>query len=290
MATQPPARRIWPLVCLIRAEPKSLKTQGGLRLNPVAMVPRLRRMLSFSRRFCSRTMAACAAITILAVSSFGQAAAPETERSADSAKPTEKDKRLFWIIPNYRTYPTLAHYQPIPAKKKFKLASDDSFDRGTVALAALFAGEGQLTNSNPSFGQGAAGYGRYFGTAYADYVIGDFMTEAVYPSILHQDPRYFRRGTGSGWSRLGYAMGQIFWTHTDSGGTQFNYSEVVGNSTAVAISTAYYPDGRDVSSATSKLGTQLGVDLASNILKEFWPDLRRKFSRKRNAQGSSQTP
>jgi hypothetical protein len=149
-----------------------------------------------------------------------------------------------------------------------------------VALAAAFAGEGQLTNANPSFGQGTAGYARYFGTAYADVVIGDFMTEAIYPSLLHQDPRYFRRGKGSGLSRLGYAMGQIFWTHTDAGRTQFNFSEIVGNSTAVAISNAYYSDNRDAGNAVSRLGTQIGVDMLSNVLKEFWPDLSRKFGRK----------
>jgi hypothetical protein len=237
-------------------------------------------MRFLSRRFLSQLTTALAVTTVLAISSFGQTTAPETGHKDDAAKPVENDKRLFGIIPNYRTYPSLAHYQAVSTQEKFKIARDDSFDRGTVVLAALFAGEAQLTNSNPSFGHGAAAYGHYFGTAYADYVIGDFMTEAIYPSILHQDPRYFRRGTGSGWSRLGYAMGQIFWTHTDAGSTQFNYSEIVGNSTAVAISTAYYPEGRDVSSATSKLATQLGVDLAGNILKEFWPDLHRKFSRK----------
>jgi hypothetical protein len=72
-------------------------------------------------------------------------------------------------------------------------------------------------------------------------------------------------------SRLGYAAGQIFWTHNDSGRGQFNYSEVAGNSTAVAISMAYYPENRDAKDAVSKLGTQLAVDMAANILKEFWP-------------------
>ena len=162
-------------------------------------------------------------------------------------------------------------------------AGQDAWDRGTIVLAALFAGESQLTNASPSFGQGAAGYGRYFGTSYADYVIGDYMTEGIYPTLLHQDPRYFRRGTGTGRARLLYAMAQIFWTHKDSGGTQFNYSEVIGNSTAVAISQAYYPDNRTVSDAVSKLGTQIGVDMASNILKEFWPDVARKFDRKHRA-------
>ena len=192
----------------------------------------------------------------------------------------QESKRILWIVPNYRTSPSLLNYEPLTAGQKFKIASQDSFDQGTVALAALFAGEAQLTNANRSFGQGGAGFGRYFGAAYGDLVIGNYMSGAVFPTLLHQDPRYFRRGTGGGWSRLGYATGQIFWTHRDSGGTQFNYSEIAGNSVAVAISNAYYADNRTASDAVSRLGMQLGVDMASNILKEVWPDLQRKFRRK----------
>ncbi len=194
-----------------------------------------------------------------------------------------EDKRIFWIIPNYRTSPSLQPYEPLTADEKFKIATEDSFDRGTAALAVLFAGEAQLTNATPAFGQGVKGYARYLGTSYADFVIGDMMTEAVYPAVLHQDPRYFRRGAGSGWSRLASAAGQIFWTHTDSDHAQFNFSEIIGNSTAVAISTAYYPDNRTATNAISKLVVQLGVDMASNILKEFWPDINRKLSRNHRA-------
>ena len=192
----------------------------------------------------------------------------------------QESKRLLGIIPNYRTSPFPNPYVPVSTREKFVIASQDAFDRGTVILAAAFAGEAQLTNANPSFGQGQAGYGRYFGTSYADYVIGDFMTEGIYPTLLHQDPRYFRKGVGSGWSRLGYAVGQIIFTHNDSGRAAFNYSEILGNSTAVAISEAYYPDNRDASDAAIKLSNQLGVDAASNVLKEFWPDLQRKLFRR----------
>jgi hypothetical protein len=160
--------------------------------------------------------------------------------TADDNPSSHESKRLLWVIPNYRTSPTLENYEPLTTGEKFKLASQDAF---AVALAAVFGG-GQFTNSNRSFGQGAAGYGRYFGASYGNWLIGDYMTEGVFPTLLHQDTRYFRRSTGSGWSRLGYAMGQIFWTHRDSGGTQFNFSEVLGNSTAVAISNAYYADNR----------------------------------------------
>src|SRR5580658_8039244 len=207
----------------------------------------------------------------------GSAQPSVTERSENTSPPEAESKRIFGIIPNYRTSPSLQNYEPLTTREKFKVAADDSWDRGTVAVAVVFAADGQLTNGNRAFGQGVEGFSKYFGASYADWVIGNYMTEGVFPTLLHQDPRYFRRGTGSGLSRLGYAMGQIFWTHTDSGRMQFNYSEFVGNATAVAISTAYYPDGRDVSSAVSKFGIQVGDDMFSNILKEFWPDLHRKL-------------
>jgi len=218
----------------------------------------------------NRRALAAALFTFVSTVSLGQQASPNL--------PQPEDKRIFWIIPNYRTSPSLNPYKPLSSKEKFKIGTEDSFDRGTAALAVLFAGESLLTNGNPTFGQGVQGYAHYLGTSYADFVIGDMMTEAIYPAVLHQDPRYFRRGTGSVWSRVRSATGQIFWTHTDSDHARFNFSEIVGNSTAVAISTAYYPDNRTASHAVSKLGVQLGVDVAANLLKEFWPDINRKFS------------
>jgi hypothetical protein len=217
-----------------------------------------------------------AAGAVLVVAAFS-AVAQET-----SSNPTQEQEsnRAFWIIPNYRTSPNLLNYEPLTAGQKFKIATDDSFDRGTVVLAGFVAGESQLTNDNKSFGQGGAGYGRYFGTAFGGFVIGDYMTEAVFPTILHQDPRYFRRGMGSKWGRLAYAVGQTFWTHNDSGKTQFNYSEIVGNSVAAGISMSYYSDNRTARDAASMLGLQVGLDAAANVLKEFWPDLQRKFGRK----------
>ena len=201
-------------------------------------------------------------------------------QQTDDGPAETESKRVWGIIPNFRTSPSLTNYMPIPGRAKFTIAAQDSFDRGTVALAAIFGGVGQLTNANPAFGRGVAGYARDFGTSYTDFVVGNYMTEAIYPSLLHQDPRYFRRGTGGKWPRLGYAVGQIFWTHADSGRMQFNYSEVLGNATAVAISNAYYPDHRDASNALIKLGTQVGMDIAANVLKEFSADLNRKFFRR----------
>jgi hypothetical protein len=199
-------------------------------------------------------------------------------RQADPAE--EAPKHIFGIIPNFRTTGISETYQPITPKEKFKVAAEDSFDRGTVALGVLFGGQAMLSNSTPSFGHGVSGSAKYVASSYADYVVGNYMTEAVFPSLFHQDPRYFRRGNGSVWSRLGSAAGQIFWTRADSGRMQFNFSEITGASTGVAISNAYYPDNRNARDAATRVGVQIGVDMVGNVLKEFSPELNRLFSRK----------
>jgi hypothetical protein len=101
------------------------------------------------------------------------------QSSPDAGAPPEptnvaphKDKHIFGIIPNFRTSPTLANYEPISPREKFRIAAQDSFDRGTFALAAAFAGQSQLSNSNRSFGQGVEGYSKYLGAAYTDFTIG----------------------------------------------------------------------------------------------------------------------
>ena len=201
---------------------------------------------------------------------------PHAESQSNDASEHES-RHILEVIPNYKTSPDFDHYEPLTSREKFKIASEDSLDPGTFALSAVFGGLGQVTDANKSFGQGVAGFSRYFGASYGDLLIGNYMSEAVFPSILHQDSRYFRRGTGSGHSRFAYAISQIFCTHSDSGGTQFNYSEWLGNSSAVAISNAYYRDHRSAGSSMSKLGMQIGLDAVGNVLKEFWPDLQRKF-------------
>ena len=230
------------------------------------------------------TALACATLTSIApcqeIPGIDPAQPGSPVDAGRSGASENESRHILGLIPNYRTSPSLQNYKPLTTGEKFKIASEDSLDRGTFAMAGIFGGLGQLTDSNKSFGHGAAGFGRYFGASYGDLLIGNYMTEAIYPSILHQDPRYFRRGAGSGRSRFAYAISQVVWTHRDSGGTQFNFSEWLGNSTAVAISNAYYPDHRSAGGSISKLTMQVAVDAVGNVLKEFWPDLQRKFSKK----------
>ena len=166
---------------------------------------------------------------------------------------------------------------PITVKQKFTIAVKDSFDYPLVGLAAVIAAWGQADNSHPAFGQGWAGYGRRVGTSYADQAIGNMMTEGIFPSMLREDPRYFRRGYGGIWSRTWYAATRVFVTHTDAGGMRFNFSEVLGNATGTAISNLYYPDDHSFADNVQKTGEQIGIDAVSQVLKEFWPDIKHKL-------------
>jgi hypothetical protein len=191
--------------------------------------------------------------------------------------PQKIDKRAFGVIPNYRSADASAPFHPLTVGQKMTIAAKDSFDWPLILTSAAFAGVGQLSNQNPSLRQGGAGYGNRFARLYADQVVGNFFTEGVMPSLLREDPRYFRRGQGSFWGRIGYATSRILVTRIDSGGTRFNSSELLGNSIAVGISNAYYPDGRTAGANFGKLFFQLGLDAGSNILKEFWPDAKRRL-------------
>ncbi len=177
--------------------------------------------------------------------------------------------------------------QPITAKRKLWIASKDSFDYPIWFTAAIFAGVYQLQDSNPEFGEGLKGYLKRYGASFADQCIGNMMTEGIMPSILHEDPRYYRRGTGNGWHRLGYALTRIFVTHTDSGTVRFNFSELIGNSIAVSFSNVYYSQTRDAKDNAEKLAFQLMTDSLSNALKEFWPDAKRKFIHRHAADSAS---
>jgi hypothetical protein len=181
------------------------------------------------------------------------------------------------VLPNYRTANSTAVYMPITVQQKFTIGFKDSFDYPLLGLAAVIAAWGQADNSHPEFGQGWAGYGRRVGTAYADQAIGNMMTESIFPSLLREDPRYFRRGYGSVWSRTFYAATRVFVTKTDAGGTRFNFSELLGNATGTAISNLYYPDDHSVGDNVQKLGSQIGIDAVSQVLKEFWPDIKHKL-------------
>jgi hypothetical protein len=230
----------------------------------------LRRRWTTRIAACGGTVLPLVVLTVLPLTVFGQ----------ENTQPGTEDKRILWIFTNHRTTDDSATLPKLTPEGKLAIAWGDSTDRAIFLQTAFLAGLGQLNNSNPSFGQGVAGYAKRFGTTYGDFAIENMLTEGIFPSLLHQDPRYLRRREGTARSRVVYALSRLFITRTDSGKNQFNFSELGGAATSIAISNAYYPDGRSVGNNIERYGVQLGFDAASNVLKEFWPDLKRKLPRR----------
>ncbi|MGA3234718.1 MAG: hypothetical protein ABSG03_00330 [Bryobacteraceae bacterium] len=210
----------------------------------------------------------------------------------DSSVQAPEDKRVFGVLPNYRTTENSIPFKRITAKQKLKIALKDSFDWPAYLTGGLFAGLYQLENSNPSFGQGTAGYFRRFGTSSGDQIIGNMMTEGIVPSLIHQDPRYFRLGSTGGTKkhRVLYALESIMVARMDTGNKSFNFSEWGGNAINASIGNAYYPDGRSASATGQRLLIDCGTDALSNVLKEFWPDVKQWYKNRKHKDEPAAAP
>ena len=229
---------------------------------------------------------------------------PKTE--SQSAGSGTSNDRLFFTLPNFLTLENAGQVPPLTTKQKYWVVLRSSFDYVQYPWYAFLSGISQAENSEPGYGQGWEGYGKRFGAAFADGTIENFTTGAILPSLLHQDPRYFQSGHGSFTHRTFYAISRNLITRVDSGKNDFNYSEVVGGAMAAAISTySYHPKGQHVTTTTPGVlryipsdrtltntakvwGTQYAYDTLTLVVKEFWPDIRRKI--RKTPQGETGIP
>jgi membrane peptidoglycan carboxypeptidase len=212
-----------------------------------------------------------------------QSSGPAADAKTDAAN-AGVDKRVFGVLPNYRTANGSAPFEPITAKRKFMIATKDSFDTPVLYTTAFFAGYSQLTGSaNSVYGQGIKGFAYRYGINYVDQVVGNYFPEAIIPSVFHTDPRYFRKGTGSIASRIWYAFDRIFVCKNDRGNTTFNVNEWVGNSVGALATSSYHPHQRTVGDMASEGGSFILSDTIGQQAKEFWPDIKRKFFKKHDA-------
>ena len=145
-------------------------------------------------------------------------------------------------MPNFLTLENAGQVPPLTPGQKLKVVLRGSVDYVEYAWYGAILGIGQWEDSEPAYRQGAEGYGKRYATNFASGTIENFFTGAIFPTILHQDPRFFQSCQGGFWHRTDYAVRRIFVTRTDSGHSQFNYSEIVGSAVAAAISTnTYHP-------------------------------------------------
>lgn len=227
-------------------------------------------------------------------------AAQQGKSGTGKVEGTSND-RLFYTLPNFLTLEKGGQLPPLSAKDKFKVVALGSFDYVEFPWWGILSAINQTDNSEPAYGQGWGAYAKRYGTTAGDSLIENFMVGAVFPSVLHQDPRFYQSGKGGFFRRTGYSVSRIFVTRGDSGHTQFNFSEVFGAATAAAISTyTYHPTStytrtptnphlfvgsdRTLSNTINVYGTQLTLDTITIVVKEFWPDIHRKISHKHKPQ------
>ena len=203
---------------------------------------------------------------------------PSTPNNPDPSNPEDgygkQNKRILGIIPNYRAVSANVHLPPLTAKSAFWLATQDTFDYSDFIFVGALAGLEMAGKSQPTFGQGAEGYGKYYWHTFVDGAIEDYMTEAIVPLATKEDPRYYTMGKGGFFKRTGYAVSRLVITRTNPGGSTFNLSEIVGAGAAAGIGNAYYPKQSNTWVKTyQRWGTQVGLDGIFNVVKEFWPDI-----------------
>jgi hypothetical protein len=135
---------------------------------------------------------------------------------------------------------------------------------------AAVAGLEQYQNVYPAFGGGWEGYAKRYGATFANHVTDQTFSRAIYPSIFHQDPRYFYKGKGSIRSRALYAVSNVVIARGDDGHRMPNYSGILGTFTSGAISNLYYPESEEGAHLVFFNGlTELGFEAADNLIKEF---------------------
>jgi len=239
-------------------------------------------------------------LVFLSVSAFAQEKpdSPQPKVATDSgSQPTvdsqdkeakdEVPKRIFWIIPNFMTANDQPENQgPLTVKEKYNIAWHQFWDLSAHFGNVLQASISQAANGIPHYGQGWGAFGERYGAQEGDQFTGSMLIYGVLPSVLHDDPRYFRKGRGTTWSRIVYATSRVVISRTDAGKSTFNIPQVFGQLGQASISMLYYPQqDRKLTGVLSGWAINQGYNIGWNQLKEFTPDLGaylQRHSRKKN--------
>jgi hypothetical protein len=182
----------------------------------------------------------------------------------------EEHQRILGILPNFFVS-YVPNAQPLTARQKFKLAVVISRDPLTFMTTGITAGIEQSQGDLAGYGSGAAGYASRYAAGYGDRLSGTFFGAAIYPTLFHQDPRYFYRGHGHLVTRFLYAISTVVICKGDNGKWQPNYSNVLGNLTSGAISTLYYPNSarHDVQTSVDNIFIGIGEGSIGTLFQEF---------------------
>jgi hypothetical protein len=228
----------------------------------------------------ARLATICFFLVVTSAVLYGQDA-PQNSASPSAAqqKPNLQRGRILKIFPAYGVVERSDNpVPPLTSHDKFVLSLHGAADPSNLLVAGTTAGIEQAADIFPGYGQGAEGYGKRFGASLADQASNSLLKNFVFPVLLHEDPRYFRKDQGTFGQRFGYAISRVLITRRDSGTSSFNFSRMFGSLGSSAIGNAYYPESDRGAGATfTRVGIAFGTDAALNVISEFGPDLARKF-------------
>jgi hypothetical protein len=210
-----------------------------------------------------------------------QPGAEETEhQKAEEQLKEQETQRVAGIMATFNTTKN-PDALPLSSGQKFRLFFKSAFDPWPFGLSAVVAGIGQAEDSTPEWGQGMEGYAKRFGAGYSDYFLGNFFGNAVLPSLLHEDPRYYQKGSGNAMKRVLWAAASTVWCKRDKGTWGPNWANVGGNLIGSAIGRVYYPASDRTVGGTISDGLTVSAEgvVGAEVI-EFWPDLVRRHQRK----------
>ncbi|WP_245818035.1 hypothetical protein [Granulicella rosea] len=217
------------------------------------------------------------AVAVPATTVEDSTASMEGQTASAAGQSDHKDgqtKRILGIVPNFRAVSADEHPPKQTVREKFVTATQDSFDYSSVLLPVAVAAYAYGTNQTPEFGKGGVGFGRYLWHSVVDQTIENYSVEFIVPALTHEDTRYYTLGKGGFLKRTGYSLSRIVVTRNDQGHDTFNAGEIVGAGMASGISNLYYPGPeRNFSNTADRWGTNVGIDAATFMFKEFWPDI-----------------
>jgi hypothetical protein len=222
-----------------------------------------------------------------------QEAPPPVESATDASSlpvlpapvvvPLNSD-RIMKVIPDYQTVENSSRpVAPMTSSEKWYLAWKETIDPFNIGTAAMTAAFSQAGNQTPKYGEGWPNYGVRFGAAIADFGTQNFFSAGVFAILLHQDPRYFRKGPSARiLPRVLYSISRILVCRSDSGKAVLNTSNLLGTAFGIAASNVYYPSAsRTGTVMAGRIETSLFGDVTGNLMSEFWPDIQRKFFQKK---------
>ena len=218
-------------------------------------------------------------------------ASSQTKSSATAPSDEEQPKRILGLMPNYRAVSAGVRPPPPSAKESFIIATENNFDYSQFVFVGLTSLMAEGTNTHTEFGKGARGYWSYYWRGYIDKSDGDYLIIFAFPTLFHEDERYFAMGQGGFWKRVEYSGMSVFITPNYHGKNTFNWAEILGRGVSQAVSLTYYPsEVATPSSYFSKFGYAVGRDALTNVFREFYPDIARTvfkpFHRKKTQKDS----